>query len=432
MDSIWRINDRMPHFPKLQEDIKTDVVIIGGGMAGLLCAYQLKKAGTDCILVEADRICSGVTGNTTAKITVQHGLIYDKLIREYGVEIAQGYYLAQNEALSVYKDICTNIQCDFEEKSSVVYSCNNRQILETETAALERIGCNADFLEDLELPMVTAGGVRIGGQAQFQPLKFATTIAEKLRILEHTRALEIRGDCVITDKGSMKADKVIVATHFPFINKHGMYFMKLYQHRSYVLALKNAQGVDAMYVDADKKGLSFRNYGDVLLLGGGSHRTGKSGGSWQELEHFCNMYYPKAEVITKWATQDCVTLDGMPYIGMYSNNTPNLYVATGFNKWGMTSAMVASIILADLVQGGKNDFTHIFDPARSITHPQLVLNAFESVKGLLIPTVPRCPHLGCALKYNKQEHSWDCPCHGSRFAENGKLLDNPATGDKEF
>ena len=204
----------------------------------------------------------------------------------------------------------------------------------------------------------------------------------------------------------------------------------MHQHRSYVLALSGAQNVDGMYVDECDRGLSFRTYGDLLLLGGGAHRTGKQGGGYRELEEFAKLNYPKAKIISKWATQDCMTLDKIPYIGQYSKSTPNIYVATGFNKWGMTSSMVAANLLADLVCGKENEFAGVFSPSRSIFHPQLALNIFESMVGMLTPTVPRCPHLGCALKYNRQEHSWDCPCHGSRFSEEGKLLDNPATDDK--
>ena len=208
-------------------------------------------------------------------------------------------------------------------------------------------------------------------------------------------------------------------------------FLKMYQHRSYVIALENAQNVEGMYVDDNIKGLSFRNYGDLLLLGGGSHRTGKSGGNWAELEAFARKYYPNSKIKYKWATQDCMTLDGLPYIGNYSKNTPNLFVATGYNKWGFTSAMVAAEILCDLVQEKHNEYASVFSPSRSILHPQLAINAAESIINLLTPTAPRCPHLGCALKYNKAEHSWDCPCHGSRFTEAGQLIDNPATDDKK-
>lgn len=138
---------------------------------------------------------------------------------------------------------------------------------------------------------------------------------------------------------------------------------------------------------------------------------------------------PGAKEVCRWATQDCMTLDGVPYIGQYSKRTPNLYVATGFNKWGITSSMVASMVLCDLVQGRENPYADIFSPSRTMLRPQLFINGFEAAVNLLTPTKPRCPHMGCALKWHPQEHSWDCPCHGSRFADDGKLLDNPATGD---
>jgi glycine/D-amino acid oxidase-like deaminating enzyme len=211
-------------------------------------------------------------------------------------------------------------------------------------------------------------------------------------------------------------------------NKHGAYFLKMYQSRSYELALENAGSVDGMYVDGNG-GLSFRQYGDLLLLGGGGHRTGKPGGGWAALEDFVKRYYPGAKERFRWATQDCMTLDGLPYIGRYSKRTPNLYVATGFNKWGMTSSMVAAELLGDLVQGRGNLYASVFDPSRTVLHPQLAVNMLEAAKSLMTFTKPRCPHMGCALKWNKQERSWDCPCHGSRFTEDGKLLNNPATDD---
>ena len=186
-----------------------------------------------------------------------------------------------------------------------------------------------------------------------------------------------------------------------------------------------------MYIDECEKGLSFRNCGRLLLLGGGAHRTGKKGGSYKELSEYARAYYPDARIIEKWAAQDCMSLDGIAYIGKYSKSTPNLYVASGFNKWGMTSSMVAAEVLSDLIVYNHSDYAEIFSPSRSMLHPQLAVNAFESCLGLLTPTAPRCPHLGCALKYNAAEHSWDCSCHGSRFSENGELLDNPATDGKK-
>ena len=239
---------------------------------------------------------------------------------------------------------------------------------------------------------------------------------------------ELIGTTAITDHGKIAADKIIVATHFPFLNKHGSYFLKMYQHRSYVLALENAPNVSGMYVDEAQKGLSFRNYKNLLLIGGGDHRTGRQGGNFTELENFTRQYYPNAKIKYRWATQDCMTLDRIPYIGKYSSRTTDLYVATGFNKWGMTSSMVSSLLLCNLIQGKETPYVRVFNPSRTILHPQLAANALTATANLLTPTAPRCPHMGCALKWNKVEHSWDCPCHGSRFSKEGILIDNPATG----
>ena len=239
----------------------------------------------------------------------------------------------------------------------------------------------------------------------------------------------MRGNMAVTDCGNITAKTVIVATHFPFINKHGSYFLKLYQHRSYVLALENAQDVDGMYVDDSKTRLSFRNYGKYLLLGGGGHRTGKKGGNWMELRDFAKEHYPHAKELCHWAAQDCMSFDEMPYIGQYSGGTAQLFTATGFNKWGMTGAMLSALLLSDMVQGKRNEYTDIFSPSRSILKPQFFINGFESVTNLLSFTGRRCSHLGCALHWNSAEHSWDCACHGSRFAEDGRVLDNPANGD---
>ena len=248
-------------------------------------------------------------------------------------------------------------------------------------------------------------------------------------ICEHTPVRELVGTTAITDYGKVTANKIIVATHFPFLNKHGSFFAKLYQHRSYVIALENAPNVDGMYVDEAQTGMSFRNYKNLLLVGGGDHRTGKQGGAWQELRDFAQRHYPKAAETSHWATQDCMSLDGVPYIGPYSASASDLYVATGFNKWGMTSAMVSAMVQCDLVQGKQSPYAEVFSPSRTILRPQLVVNGFEAVVNLLTPSAKRCPHLGCALKWNPQEHTWDCPCHGSRFTEEGRLIDNPATGN---
>lgn len=431
MHSVWVEDAERVRFSPLRENRHTEVLVLGGGITGILCAYMLKRAGVDCILVEANRICDGITKNTTAKITLQHGLIYDKLIRQFGQEKAGLYVEAQMQAEREYARLCKDIPCEYEKKDAYVYSQNDRTGIEREIAALERIGVKAEFSDARALPFRVAGAVRVKAQAQFHPLKFAFGIAEGLPIYENTKVLELMPNRAITQHGEITCEKMIVATHFPIVNKHGGYFLKMYQHRSYVVALEGAPGVDGMYTDADEAGLSFRSRQSLLLLGGGAHRTGKKGGNWRELEAFAKTHYKGARIVNRWATQDCMTLDGVPYIGQYSKSTPDLYVATGFNKWGMTSAMVSAMLLTDLVRGKKNDYAAVFSPSRSILHAQLAVNAFESLVGILTPTAPRCPHLGCALKYNSAEHSWDCPCHGSRFTESGELIDNPATDDKK-
>ena len=432
MESVWEKTASKPQFDALDGNKKTDVLIIGGGIAGILCFYKLKNAGVDCMLVEADEICGCITKNTTAKITLGHGLIYDKMTRRFGEDKARLYAEAQSKAIQEYAQFCENIDCDFETRDNYVYSLNDRKKIEKEVAALNRIGVKAEFSDAKELPFSVAGAVCVKDQAQFHPLKFLYTITKDLPIYEHTKVTEVMPNKAKTNRGEITYKKLIIATHFPMLNKHGLYSLKLYQHRSYVIALKGAQNVSRMYVDESDTGLSFRNYGDLLLLGGGGHRTGKKGGCWQELEGFARKHYKNTEIVGKWATQDCITLDGVPYIGQYAKSTPDVFVETGFNKWGMTNAMVAADILCDLVQGKNNPYADVFDPSRTVLRPQLAINAFESTVGLLTPTAPRCPHLGCALKYNRAEHTWDCPCHGSRFTEDGQLIDNPATDDKKM
>ncbi len=432
MGSVWEKDAPRVRFEALEGDKSTDVLIIGGGIAGILCAYRLASAGVNCILAEAKEICSGITKGTTAKITLQHGLIYDKMLRRFGENKTRLYLEAQEKALSEYAKICERVDCDYEIRDSYVYSLSDRRKIEREVAALNRLGVKAEISDARELPLEVAGAVRVLNQAQFNPLKFLYKVADNLPIYEHTKVLELMPHKARTDRGVISYKRLIIATHFPILNKHGLYPLKLYQHRSYVIALKNARNVRGMYVDESDMGLSFRSYGDLLLLGGGGHRTGKSGGCWGELECFAEKYYKNAEMVGKWATQDCMTLDGIPYIGQYSKSTPDVFVVTGFNKWGMTSSMVAADLLSDLVRGKSNPYSAVFNPSRSILRPQLLINAAESTVGILTPGAPRCPHLGCALKYNRAEHTWDCPCHGSRFTEEGELIDNPATDDKRI
>lgn len=426
MESVWSNSVELKKFPQLNGDAKTDVLIIGGGLAGLLCAHFLKQRGVSYILAEAKTICSGVTKNTTAKITAQHGLIYDKLLKGAGFEKAQQYLNSNLLAIDKFNQLCQNIDCDLITLPSYVYSTKSVKKLEAEVKAVNRLGFNAAYEKHLEIPVKVVGAVKFNNQAQFNPLKFVSQICEGLNIFENTFVKKVEDGVATYERGKIKARCIIVATHFPFINRYGLYFMKMYQHRSYALGLENAQRLNGMYVDEAQNGLSFRPYNDLLILGGGDHRTGKNGGCWNELRRFKKENYHTASEKFHWATQDCMSLDSVPYIGEYSALTPNLLVATGFNKWGMTASMVAAMILADKALGIKNEFEDVFKPQRSMLKPQLLLNLLETTVNLATPVPKRCSHLGCALHWNKHERTWDCACHGSRFSSKGKLIDNPA------
>ena len=221
MDSIWTQTAELPQFTPLDRDLRTDVLVIGGGIAGVLCAYKLAQTGVDYALVEADRIGSGITKDTTAKITSQHGLVYNKLIREFGIETARLYLQANQEALDQFCKLCRETGCDFEEKDAFVYSRNDRRKIEKEITALEQLGFSASFETELPLPFSIAGAVCFPQQAQFHPLKFLGAIARSLRIFEHTKVLELMPGKALTTGGTVSAKKIIIATHFPILNKHG-------------------------------------------------------------------------------------------------------------------------------------------------------------------------------------------------------------------
>lgn len=425
MKSIWQGGTEFKKFPSLLDDEKTDVLIIGGGITGLLLAYELKKQNVNYILVEQGRVCNAVTSCTTAKITAQHGLIYNKIEKEFNLDFARQYLNANQSAVNRYRELANKFKCDFEDKNNYVYSIDDCDKLENEIHTLERIGFIADYVNTIPLPIKTVGAIRFEKQAQFNPLKLLSQLSRELNIYENTKVYAIENNVALTNGGRITADNIVVATHFPFINTHGTYFFKMYQSRSFVIGLDNGEDVNGMYVDEANGGMSFRNYGDYLLIGGYGRRT-DGNCCFDNLKKFASIHYPQSKVEFQWATQDCMTLDGIPYIGKYSKLTHNLYVATGFNKWGMTSSMVAAKLLTDLLLNKENEFSEVFSPSRTMLRPQLLINSLEAVKNLCTVSGHRCTHMGCALKWNKEEHSWDCPCHGSRFAEDGSIIENPA------
>lgn len=472
MKSIWSKSYNIKERKALDTNIEVEAVVIGGGIAGLLTAYMLKKKGVEVVVIDRDRILNANTKNTTAKITIQHDLIYDKLIKEFKEENAKKYAQANDRAIKDYKRLIEDnkIDCDFEELDAYVYSLDNDKKIIKEYEAAMKLGIECEVVDEIELPFKIIKAIKFKNQAQFNPVKFLNFIAKDLKIYENTKALDIKENIVITDKGEIKAKHIVVATHFPIINVPGYYFLRMHQERSYVIALDNAQKLNGMYIDENKEGYSFRSYKNLLLVGGGASRTGNNekGGNYNNIREYSKVLYPGSTEKYNWSAQDCMTSDGLPFIGVYSKEMPNVYVATGFNKWGMTTSMVASEIISDMIIGKENIFADIFSPdrfditasiknmvtdfsntaynfiAQKISIPTEVLDdvnvghggiisfdgekvgVYKDNKGKSHIVSTKCPHLGCELKWNPEDLSWDCPCHGSRFNYKGGLLDSPA------
>ena len=460
-----------------------DVIIVGAGLAGILTAYYLTKKGKSVLILEEKEIASGQTERTTAKITSQHGLKYSKLVKTVGSEKASLYAKANEQAIREYEKLIesNHIHCQFERVSSYLYTTKNEEILKEEARVANFLGINAFFTTETELPFYVKGAVCFKNQAQFSPLQFVKAIISELEILEHTKVVAVKGNQVFTEDMVFQAKKIVIATHYPILNIPGFYFLRQHQERSYVLALSNCTNfkngtLENMYYGIDEDGLSFRRAGDYVLLGGASHRTGENqnGGKYTLLEQVAKQYFPNSKEITRWSAQDCMPHDEIPFIGKYSIFTPNLYVITGFQKWGMTSSMVSAMILVDTLCDNKNPYEKLFSPQRlhlKASFENLIIDTSTSVKGLAkgmfhkpkkteidleyghggiitmkgqryacykdekgqLHKIPaKCPHLGCELTWNVDEKTWDCPCHGSRFDIDGNLLDNPSKKDKRL
>lgn len=484
MESIWKTTTRLEKRAPFWGEKEVHTVVIGAGMAGILTAYFLQKKGIEVIVVEAKSIASGQTQNTTAKITSQHGMKYKKMLYKVGRERAKAYAMANEEAIHLYEKLIKEegIDCHFEKLPAYLYSEDEetKTALQEEARVAAELGISASYLEGkeiTELPFPVSGAVCFANQAQFHPLEFIKHLAKEITVYEDTRVLSVKKHVVYTDKGDIQAKHIVFATHYPFINVPGFYFLREHQERSYVLALKGQQKLSGMYYSIDKGGLSLRSAGDVLLLGGGGHRTGKSHicqcGRTEEKESFSRVetsagkpcqkqaqsntgyeflkqkaknYYPRAEVVTAWSAQDCMPHDDIPFIGKYSVLRPFWYVATGFQKWGMTSAMIAAVTISNQICGADGLYetiSHENIAGKSVFAPQrcLIKAAFKNLmkevgesvlglsKGLFCKKERRCPHMGCRLEWNAEEGTWECPCHGSRFSGGGELLDNPAQMD---
>lgn len=452
MESIWTKTCRLPSFLALDTDLDTDVAIVGGGLTGLLTAYLLKNSGLSVIVLERDVLGRGATAFTTAKITSQHGLIYTKLLKTLGPETARQYAANGQKAIASYRQIIRQekISCDFTNRPAYLYSVLEQDDLKREEECACRLGLPASFTRETELPFSVAGAVRFENQAQFHPLKFLKGILPGLTVYEHSEVIRLREHrlAVSTPSGirQVRARHIILTTHFPVKNFPGFYFLRQHQDLSYVLALDHAAAIEGMYYCVDVNGHSLRSWENLLLFGGGGHRTGKfhPGDSYRRLWQTAKEWYPRAAAVSHWSNEDAMPHDSLPLIGRFSLWMQDVYVATGFRKWGMTNAMTAASFLSDRILGRPNEYDSIYSPQR--LHPAAAAGPFlndacSTAVHLLLqkPFAPHkkkqaiakgfgpvCTHLGCTLSWNPADKTWDCPCHGSRYTEDGTLLAGPA------
>lgn len=386
MNSLWlNENKQNNQYEQLTTDKTADVCIIGAGIFGITCGYYLAKSGLKVTIIEKDEIGSKATGHTTAKITSQHGLFYTYLYETYGEKLAKDYLNANQEAIENIKKIIEKekINCDFETQSSFVYTTDKSEVnkIKREVDILNSLGFPANFVSKIGLPFKIEGSVQFKDQAQFNPIKYINELAKIItknngQIYTNTTANDVKKDdesfYTLTKEGTIKSKYVIIATHYPFINFPGIYFLKMYQSTSYVIGIDTKKTLsNGMYISATQPMYSFRtaNYNGrkILLLGGTSHKTGTEStyeNTYAKLENYAKQLYPDCEILFRWDTRDCITLDKIPYIGKFSNTMENIYVGTGFNKWGMTTSNVAANIICDMILGKQNKYAYVFDSTR--------------------------------------------------------------------
>jgi glycine/D-amino acid oxidase-like deaminating enzyme/nitrite reductase/ring-hydroxylating ferredoxin subunit len=492
-EALWLATTSDPGYERLPGPIGVDVAVVGAGIAGLTTAFLLKREGLTVAVLEASEVCSATTGHTTAKVSAQHGLIYDTLNSKVGADGARTYAEANHHAIDLIDRLVREyeIDCDWERRPAYTYTENESEIgeIEGEADAARRAGLPASFTTETDLPWPVKAAVRVDDQAQFHPRRFCLALAENINgngsaVYEHTRAHDVDegSPCVIkTNRHDVRADAVVLATHLPFLDR-GAFFAKCHPEREYVLAVALDQPAPSgMYISAGQPTRSLRQHPssgeELLILSGESHKTGQdpdTGMHYAALERYARDRFAVRSIAYRWSTQDHMSLDHVPYIGKLRRSSDRLYVATGFNKWGMTNGTVAGLIIRDQILGRENEWSDLFDPGRvtplssaktfmkenanvaralvgglianrpeaapqelgpgegritSAGHKRIAIS--RDFEGRLHAVSPHCTHMGCMVSWNRAEKSWDCPCHGSRFAQDGTVLEGPAVSALE-
>lgn len=488
-EPYWRDSVQLPDFTQLTESIKVDVGIVGGGITGITAAYLLSKEGVKVALIDAGALLNGTTGHTTAKITAQHGLIYDELIQHFGLEKASLYYQANMEAKQIIADTIKtyDIDCDFDNEDAYLYTNSDEYIqkIHSEQKAYEQLKIDHELLQEIPLNIPIKLALKMNQQAQFHPLKYLAVLIEQcqnnnVEFYENTTAVDVeymKHPTILTRNGDrITCRYVISASHFPFYDGQGFYPTRMYADRSYVMAIKSPINYPGgMYINAEKPTRSVRstkvNDGDLWLISGEDHKTGQGKPTfehYESLQKFAEDTFKVHDYLYRWSAQDLVTLDKVPYIGPITKSQESVFVATGYRKWGMTTGTIAGKILSDLILHDQDSpYKDLFTPSRFQAEPSLrkfISNnadvAKHLIKGKLEYTKPvkdlkrdeatvtringqrtgvyrdnddqihkvdtTCTHLGCEVEWNSGERTWDCPCHGSRFSYTGEVIEGPA------
>lgn len=486
--SFWLASTPQTNYTGLNDDVDVDIAIVGGGITGITTAYLLKQEGYKVALIEADRIIQGTTGHTTAKITSQHTLTYDKLKTQMGEEKAKQYADANESAIRFISDLVQekSIDCDFSRQSAYVYTQQDEYVsqLLTEVTVATSLGIKASFITEIPLPIAIKGAMLFENQAQFHPRKYLLALAKDISgngsyIFEKTKVTGVKKADrlqVITARGkTVSAGKVIIASHYPCYEALGLYFTRIYPERSYAIAVKSPDKFPGgMYITAEdpKRSLRSQPYenGELILISGEHHKTGQgedTSNHYKKLRDFAEDLFQVEDIPYRWSTQDYTSMDEVPYIGHLTSDTPDIYVATGYKKWGMTTGTVAALIFKDLIVNGISPWQDVYNPSRftpSASVKNFITENLNVAKNLIagkLSPVPSnievppgegkvldidgqrvgayrdkestlhiidttCTHLGCELQWNSAEKSWDCPCHGSRFTYEGEIIEGPA------
>jgi glycine/D-amino acid oxidase-like deaminating enzyme/nitrite reductase/ring-hydroxylating ferredoxin subunit len=478
IESLWTATSPETHYPELKQGISVDVMIVGAGIAGLNVGYFLVQEGLKVAVIDSQRIATGTSGNTTAKITSQHSLKYTYLKKKFGTEKARIYADSNQWAVDEFERIIDseNISCDFTKLPAYVYSMteDGLQEIKAETGIAQELGLPATFVNDVsDIPFRITGAVKFDNQAYFHPRKYLLSLAEIIQkkggyIFEQTEVSDIienKDISVITTKGEMTAKHVIIATNYPVYDKNRI-FNRIYKARSYGVAVNKMKKIPkGMFIGMDGNKLSFRPHrsdkNEWLIIGGQSHNVGEENGidHFSELEKSVKENFGITDIDYRWAAEDSMTEDKLPYIGKMSD-TGNIFVTTGYAKWGMTISLVSAKILADLITGKNNAWADLYSPKRItgnfftriknvfLKHGQnnndmdfselaidsgkiISLNGkkiavYKDEKGSVHTYSAVCTHLGCTVGWNEQEKTWDCPCHDSHFAKDGSVVQGPA------